>query len=158
MEAPIYIFEPDTFKSTLITVVFAGLSVAVIAFLYFYNKKEMSYEARKRKGLYSILLGIVLLLTTSTAVLNWWNSFTFKPVKIYSNAIEMPDGVVLFENITQAYIYTDRPPMLTSPPDSLMNYKRLLVIDELPKASHVVAEENYPILDILEKLEKTMGK
>ena len=157
MEAPIYIFEPNTFKSTMITVIFAGISVAVVIFLYFYNKKEMSYEAKKRKGLYSILLGIVFLLTTATAVLNWWNSFTFKPVKIYANAIEMPNGLVLFKNITQAYIFIDRPTTITTPPpDSLMNYKRLFIIDELPKASYVIAEENYPIEEILEKLEKTM--
>ena len=82
MEVPIHIFEPITFKATLITTVFTFLSIFILGLLYYLNKKEMNYEETKRRGLYSILLGIALLLTTSTAILNFWNSFEFKTIKL----------------------------------------------------------------------------
>ncbi len=153
MEVPIHIFEPITFKATLITVIFTFLSISILGLLYYLNKKEMNYDQAKRRGLYSILLGIALLLTTSTAILNFWNSFEFKPIKLYQNAIETPRGKVNYEDIQNAYIYIDKPMTITTPPaDSLMNYDRLLILEEFDKTSHVMAEENYPIEDILEKL------
>ncbi len=153
MEVPIHIFEPITFKATLITVIFSFLSISILGFLIFLNKKEMSYDEAKRRGLYSILLGIALLLTSSTAILNFWNSFKFKPIKLFKDSIETPRGKVAYEDIQNAYIYIDKPTTITTPPaDSLMNYDRLLILEEFNKTSHVMAEENYPIEDILKKL------
>ena len=153
MEEPIYVFDPITFQATLITGVFTFLSVVILGFLIYLNKKEMTYDEAKRRGLYSILLGIALLLTTSTAVLNFWNSLKFTSIKLYKDAIETPRGKVAFEDIQNAYIYIDKPMTITTPPhDSLMNYNRLLILEEFDKTSHVMAEENYPIEDILEKI------
>ncbi|MDB4768580.1 hypothetical protein OAG16_00770 [Saprospiraceae bacterium] len=153
MEVPIHIFEPITFKATLITTVFTFLSIFILGLLYYLNKKEMNYEETKRRGLYSILLGIALLLTTSTAILNFWNSFEFKTIKLYKNAIETPRGKVAFKDIQNAYIYIDKPMTITTPPaDSLMSYNRLLILEEFDKTSHVMAEENYAIDDILKKI------
>jgi len=153
MDTPIHILEPITFMATLITAIFTILSLAILGLLFYLNKKEMSYDEAKRRGLYSILLGIALLLTTSTAVLNFWNSFKFKPIKLYADAIETPRGKVNLKDIQNAYIYVDRPMTIsTPPPDSLMNYDKMLVLEEFDKTSHVMSEENYPIEDILEKL------
>ncbi|MFK8006765.1 MAG: hypothetical protein AB8H03_10350 [Saprospiraceae bacterium] len=153
MEVPIHVFEPITFKATLITVIFTFLSISILGLIYYLNKKEMNYDAAKRRGLYSILLGIALLLTTSTAILNFWNSFKIKPIKLYKDAIETPRGKVAFEDIQNAYILVDKPMTITTPPaDSLMNYKRLLMLEEFDKTSHAMSEENYPIEEILEKL------
>lgn len=42
---------------------------------------------------------------------------------------------------------------ITTPPaDSLMSYNRLLILEEFDKTSHVMAEENYAIDDILKKI------
>jgi len=109
MEVPVYIFEPITFKATLITVIFAFLSISILGFLIYLNKKEMSYDEAKRRGLFSILLGIAFLLTTSTAVLNFWNSQKFKTIKLYKDSIETPRGKIAFEDIQNAYIYIDKP-------------------------------------------------
>lgn len=159
MEEPIHIFEPITFMATLITVIFTFLSISILGLLYYLNKKEMTYDEAKRRGLYSILLGIALLLTTSTAILNFWNSFEFKPIKLYSDSIETPRGKVAFENIQNAYIYIDKPMMITTPPaDSLMNYDRLLILEEFDKTSHVMSEDNYPIEDILGKIRQLAGQ
>lgn len=159
MEVPIHIFEPITIKATLITIIFAFLSIGILGFLIFLNKKEMSYDEAKRRGLYSILLGIALLLTTSTAILNFWNSLKFTPIKLYKDSIETPRGKVAYENIQNAYIYIDRPMTITTPPsDSLMSYDRILVLEEFDKTSHVMAEENYPIEDILEKIKSLAEK
>lgn len=159
MEIPIHIFEPITFKATLITVIFSLLSIGIVGFLIFLNKKEMSYDEAKRRGLYSILLGIALLLTTSTAILNFWNSLKFTPIKLYKDSIETPRARVAYEDIQNAYIYIDKPMTITTPPaDSLMNYDRLLILEEFNKTSHVMAEENYPIEDILEKLRSLAEK
>ena len=153
MEVPVYIFEPITFKATLITVIFAFLSISILGFLIYLNKKEMSYDEAKRRGLFSILLGIAFLITTSTAVLNFWNSQKFKTIKLYKDSIETPRGKIAFEDIQNAYIYIDKPMTITTPPhDSLMNYDRLLILEEFDKTSHVMAEENYPIEDILGKI------
>jgi hypothetical protein len=158
MEIPVHIFEPVTFQATLITTIFTFLSIGILGLLFFLNKKEMSYDQAKRRGLYSILLGIALLLTSSTAVLNFWNSLKFTSIKLYQDSIETPRGKVAYEDIQNAYIYIDRPMTITTPPaDSLMSYDRLLVLEEFDKTSHVMAEENYPIEDILEKI-KAMAK
>lgn len=159
MEAPIHIFEPITFKANLITAIFTLLTIGIIGFLIYLNKKEMTYDEAKRRGLYSILLGVAVLLTSSTAVLNYWNSFRFKPIKLYSDAIETPRGKVLLEDIQNAYIYLDKPMTIsTPPPDSLMNYDRLLILEEFNQTSHVMAEENYPIDKILEKIRELAEK
>lgn len=159
MEVPVHIFEPITFEATLITVIFTILSIGILGFLIFLNKREMTYDEAKRRGLYSILLGIALLLTTSTAVLNFWNSLKFKPIKLYQDSIETPRGKVAYEDIQNAYIYIDKPMTITTPPaDSLMKYDRLLILEEFDKTSHVMAEENYPIEDILEKIKSFAKK
>ncbi len=153
MDTPIYIFEPITFKANVITVIFTILSLVILGIIIFLNKREMSYDEAKRRGLYSILLGIALLLTTSTAVLNFWNSLKFKTIKLYKDSIETPRGKVAYEDIQNAYIYIDKPMTIsTPPPDSLMNYDRLLILEQFDKTSHVMSEENYPIEDILEKI------
>ena len=159
MDEPLYIFEPETFTATLLTVVFALLSVGIVLGMIFIQKKKMSYQANKRKGLYLILLGILFLLTSATGILNFWNSFGFKPVKIYQTAIEMPDATIEFGDIRKAYIYVDKPMTVTAPVnDSLMNYKRLLIVEEFDRTTHVVAEANYPIVDILDKMKLVRAK
>lgn len=159
MEVLIHVFQPNKLKATLITGILVFLSIAIVWWLIRYNKKELSYDAKKRRGMINIVLGTVFLLTFSTAILNFWNSLKFKPIKLYSSKIEMPSGTVQFKNIQKAYIFVDRPMTIsTPPPDSLMNYDRLLIIEEFDKTSHALADENYPIEDILEKMKEITKK
>lgn len=159
MEEAIQIFEPNKFWSTLVTIVSAVISIGIIVYLFYYQKKELSYDAKKRRGMISIVLGTLLLLTTSTGILNWWNSFKIKPVTVYQNSIDLPKGNVLFKDIRKAFIFVDKPMTIASPPpDSLMNYKRLLIIEEKDDASHALSEANYPIEEILEKMRSLTKK
>ncbi len=155
METPIHIFEPYTFKSTLTTIIFLSLMIICLCLLFYVNKKELSYAHKKRKGMYNMLLVIGILLTSSTAILNFWDSFQYQKVKIFSDRIELPSGAVPFKKIHKTYIYVHRPPTIVSPPpDSLMNYDHSLFIEEIDKSKpmHILPEENYPIFEIIDKL------
>lgn len=161
METPIHIFEPNTFKSSLTTFIFVFLTILGLIIFYYINKKELSYQHKKRKGMYSMLLVTAMLLTSATAILNFWNSFQYKEVKIYSDHIELPSATVPFDDIRKTYIYVHRPPTIVSPPpDSLMNYDHSLFIEEFDKKKpmHILPEENYPIFEIIDKLNVEMKK
>jgi len=161
METAIHVFEPNTFKSTLVTIVFSLLAILFLLLLFYINKKELSYQQKKRKGMYSMLLVTGILLTTATAILNFWDSFNYKEVKIFKDYIQLPDADVPFKDIRKTYIYVHRPPTIVSPPpDSLMNYKHSLFIEEFDekKPMHILPEENYPILEIIDKLKIAMKK
>lgn len=161
METPIHIFEPNTFKSSMTTLIFGLLTVSSLILLFYINKKDLSYQHKKRKGMYSMLVVIAMLLSFATTILNFWNSFQYDEVKIYNDYIELPTATVPFEDIRKAYIYVDRPQTIVSPPpDSLMNYDHSLFIEEYDKtkAMHILHEENYPIFEIIDKLTVQMKK
>lgn len=157
MGDPIQVFEPYTFKTHLLSGILILISIGIIGFLFYYNKKELSYEAKKRKGMYSMLLYTALLLTTVTAILNIWNSMRLKPVKLYVDAIELPHTKIPFEDIRKTYIYVHLPVTITTPPpDSVMNYDKSLFIEEFDKNKpmHILAEDDYPIEAIFDKMKE----
>ena len=160
MEQETIIFEPYSFRTTITTIIFLGLTVGLILYLYFYNKKEFSYQAKKRKGMVNMLIFTGILVTASATFLNWWNSRSLKPISISLDYVELPAGKLEYNQISKMYIYTNLPMTITTPPpDSVMNYEKSLIIEQVGRSQpHIFSEDDYPIDSIFKSIKERRPK
>lgn len=160
MESPLHSFEPSLYGINTLTIVFLSLTFLLAVLLYFQNKRKVPYYEKKRKRLYSMLLFFGILIFGTTGLLNFVNSLNLKTVKFYSNLIETPQGRISYDDIQSAYIYVDKPFTLTQTPDqpTATKNRRLLIIEEYNKKTHVLSEENYQLEEILTTLKKFAKK
>jgi len=160
MESPIHSFEPSLFGINSLTIVFLSLTFLLLILLYFQNKKKVPYYEKKRKRLYSMLIFFGILIFGTTALLNFVNSLNLKTVKFYSDNIETPQGRIGYDDIRSAYVYVDKPFTITqnNPKTSGLKERRLLIIEEYNKKTHVLSEENYQIDEILTTLKSFRKK
>jgi len=160
MESPLHSFEPSLYGINTLTIVFLSLTFLLAVLLYFQNKKKVPYYEKKRKRLYSMLLFFGILIFGTTGLLNFANSLNLKTVKFYSDNIETPQGRIKYDDIQSAYIYVDKPFTLTqnSQNPSSTKKRRLLIIEEYSKKTHVLSEENYQVDEILTTLKKISKK
>ena len=107
-----------------------------------------------------MLLFFGILIFGTTGLLNFVNSLNLKTVKFYSDILETPQGRISYDDIQSAYIYVDKPFTLTQTPDqpTATKNRRLLIIEEYNKKTHVLSEENYQLEEILTTLKKFAKK
>ena len=154
METPIHIFEPDTTLNTTISLIFGALTVLLIWGLWYIQNREMTAAHQKRKGLYSIWLFFGLLICGGTLLFNLIYGWGLRPVQFFEHAVELPEGKILYEDIQQAYIHQDKNILVQTPSKN----DQLLVIVEFSRKTHVLSEKNYPIGEIIKRLEERRKK
>jgi len=107
-----------------------------------------------------MLIFFGILIFGTTGLLNFVNSLNLKTVKFYSDNIETPQGRISYDDIRSAYVYVDKPFTITqnNPKTSASKDRRLLIIEEYNKKTHVLSEENYKIDEILTTLKSFRKK
>jgi len=159
METPLRSFEPYLYGINILSIIFLSLTLIFAILLYFQNKKKVPYYEKKRKRVFSMLLAFGVMIFSVTTILNMVNTWNLKTVKFYSNAIETPMGKVEFDDIQSAYIFVDKPILLTQNNEQPKSKNsRMLIIEEYSRKTHVLSEENYPIENILELLNQIRKK
>ena len=160
METPIRSFEPYLYGVNTLTIVFLTITLLFAIALYFQNKKKVPYYEKSRKRVFSMLLFFGLIIFGVTGILNLVNTWKLKTVKFYSASIETPQGKINYDDIQSAYIFMDQPLLINQNPDqpAPINNKRMLIIEEYNRKTHVLSEENYPIENILELLNQIRKK
>ena len=159
MESPLHSFEPSLYGFNSLTILFFTLTLIFGIALYFQNKRKVPYYEKSRKRVFSMLLFFGILLFGSTGILNLVNTWKLKTINFYSTSIETPQGKISYEDIQSAYIFVDKPILINqnNQPNPPQN-KRMLIIEEYNRKTHVLAEENYPIEDILKLLNQLRKK
>jgi len=160
METPLQSFEPYLYGVNTLTIVFLTLTLLFAIALFFQNKKKVPYYEKNRKRVFSMLLFFGLLIFGVTGILNLINTWKLKTVKFYNASIETPQGNIKYDDIQSAYIFMDKPLLINQNGNQTSNNKnkRMLIIEEYNRKTHVLSEENYPIENILELLNQIRKK
>lgn len=107
-----------------------------------------------QRMLIAMLLFFTFLIGASTAFFTWMRTKRLQPVEIYTDAVVTPYGRVLFEDLGNAKITTDK----QSQPFSNLSQEgtRILAILEKDGTTHALSESDYPINEVLHELRKAV--
>jgi hypothetical protein len=153
METPLYTYEAA--KSFLDTWLIGSIILGLLGFGAYFFQEKLPVEERLRKviGLAAALIGLVAVLSMG---LKLFSMARLKPVKLYRTSIETPYGTAQFREIKDFYIKKEvhYKPMQ---PNVVADSARYLFILEGNDKGHVLSEGDYPIHDILTKMNDLMG-
>ena len=153
METPLYTYEAA--KSYTDIWLVGSLVLGLLGFAAYFFQEKLPIETRLRKvvGLAAALIGLVAVLSLC---LKLFSMARLKPVKLYRTSIETPYGTAQLRDIKDFYIKKEvhYKPMQ---PNAIADSARYLFILEANDKGHVLSEGDYPIQNILEKMNDLMG-
>ena len=153
MEKPIYIIEPFKHGADLWLI----FSISIVALslagaYYFYKHKTLDYN---RRNIMVMILGFFAVIAFGTTVFRLYSKWRLQPIEIYNNHIKTPYGDAPLSNILDSYIKLEvkYKPMQSNIAQDSAHY---LFIIERNSKTHVLSEGDYPIKEVLDKLNETM--
>ena len=156
MEDVLYTFAPDNGPAAQTAWIAAAIALGALAGMASMLKKKAEGRQRNQNMLAAMLLFFVALIGGGAAFFSWLKIRKTSPVAIYEDAVETPYGKAAFNTIKDAYIYADKQSSFIDPSRSVRTTK-MLVIEEKSGKTHVMAEGDYPINEILPALKSAVG-
>lgn len=153
MEKPLYIIEP--FQHGLDFWLISSITIAILSLLgayYFNRSKKLDYN---RRNIMVMILGFFTVIAFGTTTFRLYSKWRLQPVEIHSDRIKTPYGEAPLSNILDFYIKLEvkQKPMQSGVVESSAHY---LFIIERNNKTHVLSEGDYPIKDILDKMNEVM--
>ena len=153
MEKPLYVIEP--FKHGADFWLIFSISIAALSLAgayYFYKNKSLDYN---RRNIMVMILGFFAVISFGTTVFRLYSKWRLQPIEIYNNYIKTPYGDAPLSNILDSYIKLEikYKPMQSNIAQDSAHY---LFIIERNSKTHVLSEGDYPIKEVLDKLNETM--
>ena len=153
MEKPLYVIEP--FKHGADFWLIFSICIVVLSLIgvyYFYKNKSLDYN---RRNIMVMILGFFAAISFGTTVFRLYSKWRLQPIEIYSNYIKTPYGDASLNNILDSYIKLEikYKPMQAGIAQDSAHY---LFIIERNNKTHVLSEGDYPIIEVLDKLNETM--
>ena len=153
MEKPLYVIEP--FKHGADFWLIFSISIAALSLAgayYFYKNKSLDYN---RRNIMVMILGFFAVISFGTTVFRLYSKWRLQPIEIYNNYIKTPYGDASLSNILDSYIKLEikYKPMQSNIAQDSAHY---LFIIERNNKTHVLSEGDYPIKEVLDKLNETM--
>lgn len=139
-------------QSELLTLIL-GAAVALFAGLAMAWLLKRKKGDRNRRLTGAMVLFFVFILGLGTAIFSQWNLKKLSPVRLLEKEIQTPYGSMLYAEITDAYLTTDRP---MAPTLGRKEQKNLLVIEGRDRV-HVLSEANFQVEEIFEALKTRMN-
>ena len=102
-----------------------------------------------------MILGFFAVIAFGTTVFRLYSKWRLQPIEIYNNYIKTPYGDAPLSNILDSYIKLEikYKPMQSNIAQDSAHY---LFIIERNSKTHVLSEGDYPIKEVLDKLNETM--
>lgn len=142
MNEAIYSFEPNV--SELNSYMIIGIILFIIcAGLFFFSLK-------KNKQLLLLFSGFIGITALGIGIFSYVNQTKLPVVQLYENGLITPHGKVNFDQIKKIEL-TDIEKNTIFPSEG--DTSKLIIIEEYSKKVHVLAEDNYPLAEIFEKLD-----
>lgn len=154
MDKPLFVIEP--YKHGLDFWLIFSLGIALFSFLgmlYFKKLKTIEYNRRNSIAMILSFFGVIAL---GVSVMRLYSSWRIQPIEIYNNRIKTPYGEAPLSNVLDFYIKLEKKykPMQT---DVVQDSAHYFFLIERNNKTHVLSEGDYPIRDVLEKLNEAMG-
>lgn len=154
MDKPLYIIEPyqhGTDFWLVTTLLIAALSF--VGTLYFRRNTKMEYN---RRNSVAMILSFFAVIALGVSAMRFYSKWKIQPIEIYNNRIKTPYGEAPLSNVIDFYIKLEKKykPMQTEIVQDSAHYFFLI---ERNNKTHVLSEGDYPIKEVLDKLNETMG-
>lgn len=134
-----------------------GVLVAVLAFgaMAFVIRKEFSYEEQSKKWLIALLLFILGLISTGTALFSWLSQQRVGKVEVYSDHLVIGKTDIPFDQIKRINIQKDEEKSFVNPNIVRKEYN-LLFVEDLSGQLYVVSEEAYPVREMMKEIRQAI--
>lgn len=136
-----------------------GTLVAVLAFgaMAFVIRKEFSYDEQSKKWLIALLLFIVGIIASGTAVFSWLSQQRIGKVEIYADHLVLGKTEVPFDQIKKVLIEKEREKSFVDPNMVRKEYE-LLFVEDLEGKVFVVSGQAYPVREMLREIRQTIDE
>jgi hypothetical protein len=136
-----------------------GAVVALLAFgaMGFVIRKEFSYEEQSKKWLIALLLFIVGLIASGTAVFSWLSQQRIGKVAIYTDHLILGKTEIPFGQIKRINIEREEEKSFVNPNIVQKKYD-LLFIENLEGEVFVVSGQAYPVREMLQGVRQAIDK
>ena len=154
MDTPLHTF--NAIKTLFDAWLVAPFLIALLcgfAILHVRKNTTLDYN---RRNILVMILGFFTIIALSTLVMKGYSYWRLKPVQIFSNHIITPYGDAPFSNVADFYIKLENTykPMQA---EVVRDSARYFFLIEKNDKTHVLSEGDYPIYDILDKMNEVMG-
>ena len=154
MDKPLYVIEP--FKQGMDSWLIFSIAIAVLSamgYYYFKQNKTLDYN---RRNIMTMLFSFFAVIALGVVGLKLYSKWRIQPVEIYNNRIKTPYGEAPLSNIIDFYIKMERKekPMQVNMAQDSAHY---FFIIERNSKTHVLSEGDYPIKEVMDKLNDVMG-
>jgi hypothetical protein len=154
MDKPLHSFA--AYKTTYDAWVIAPLAIVGICALgiwFFSKKSKLDYT---RRNIMVMVLGFFTIIALSTVGMKLYAFWRLQPVQIFTNRIVTPYGETPLSNVADFYVKLEKTykPMQT---EVVRDSARYFFLIEKNDKTHVLSEGDYPIYDILDKMNNVMG-
>ena len=154
MDKPLHIIEPYKHGMDgwlILTFGFFALSIAV---MYYYNKnKKLDYN---RRNIIVMLSGFIAAIAFMSGGFRLYSKWRLQPIEVSVNHIKTPYGKAPLNNLLDYYIKLEKryKPMQA---DIIQDSAYYFFLIERNNKTHVLSEGDYPIREVLDKLNEVMG-
>ena len=154
MDTPLHSFvaNKNLLNNWFVASVFIALACG-LAILYFRKNTNLDYN---RRNIVIMVLGFFTVIALGTATMKAYSYWRLKPVQIFTNRIITPYGETPLSNVSDFYVKLEKTykPMQT---EVVRDSARYFFLIEKNDKTHVLSEGDYPIYDILDKMNSVMG-
>jgi hypothetical protein len=154
MDTPLHSF--NALKNPLDAWLIVPFLIALIGGLItLYVRKNTTLDYNRRNILVMIL-GFFTVIALSTVGMKLYAFWRLQPVQIFKNHIITPYGDTPLSNVADFYIKLEKTykPLQT---EVVRDSARYFFLIEKNDKTHVLSEGDYPIYDILDKMNDVMG-
>lgn len=154
MDKPLYSFAAN--KTPFDVWLIAPVLIALICVLAIYCVRKKTNLEYNRRNIVVMVLGFFTVIALGTAAMKAVSYWRLQPVQIFTNRIVTPYGETPLSNVSDFYVKLEKTykPMQT---EVVRDSARYFFLIEKNDKTHVLSEGDYPIYDILEKMNEVMG-
>lgn len=136
-----------------------GALVAILAFgaMAFVIRKEFSYEEQSSKWLIALLLFIVGLIASGTAVFSWLSQERIGKVDIYADHLVLGKTEIPFDQIKKINIAKEQEKSFVNPNMVQKEYE-LLFVEDVEGKVFVVSGQAYPVREMLQEARQAIDQ
>ena len=151
MDSALHIYEATNSYLNQTTSWSLGILLFSLLAIWYNQKRKIQASQRNIQKVISLLLGFAVLLASGSAFFSWLTSNRIGPVEVFSDRIITNEATIPAKQIKKAYMFQSTPNSIFQL-NALGDSSLLFIIEEFSGKTHVFAEDNYPIQQMMDDL------